>query len=392
MECKGVNGQSPKPKVVFVLGATATGKSKLAISLARRFGGEVINSDKIQVYDGVPILTNKVTEEESAGVPHHLLGGVHPDADFTADDFRRVAEAAISRVISAGRLPVVAGGSNNYVEALVEADGAAFRAAHDCLFLWLDAAPGLMEWYTGLRVDDMVRRGLVDETRAAFEEGADYTRGVRRAIGLPEMHEYLRAEREGAVGAAEMAALLERAVREIKANTFGLVLQQAAKIRRLSTLEGWDVRRVDATAVFASMAEGSGGHKEVWESAVWAPCQEMVRLFLHAEAATLPTDLEVDEAMAGLSLGVSVIPVAAVGDVGDDDVSVVLTPPTVLHEHENEGSINKDGAAGVVLNGTHDVVDKDPACGGGDGEDHGSNAGVAQAAPAAAGAKPDDTA
>uniref|UniRef100_M8BNI9 tRNA Delta(2)-isopentenylpyrophosphate transferase n=1 Tax=Aegilops tauschii TaxID=37682 RepID=M8BNI9_AEGTA len=325
MECKGVNTQSPKPKVVFVLGATATGKSKLAISLAKRFGGEVINSDKIQVYDGVPILSNKVTQEETAGVPHHLLGGVHPDADFTAEDFRREAEAAIS-----------------LIEALVEADGAAFRAAHDCLFLWLDAAPGMMEWYTGLRVDDMVRRGLVDETRAAFEEGADYTRGVRRAIGLPEMHEYLRGERGGAVGEAEMAAMLERAVREIKANTFGLVLQQAVKIRRLGTLEGWDVRRVDATAVFAAMAEGLGGHKEVWESTVWKPCQEMVRLFLgvgsptfHAPAATLPTDLEVDEAMAGLSQrGVSVIPAAA---VGDDDGSVVLTPPA-LHEHENEGS------------------------------------------------------
>ncbi|KAF6987764.1 hypothetical protein CFC21_005376 [Triticum aestivum] len=312
MECKRVNTQSPKPKVVFVLGATATGKSKLAISLAKRFGGEVINSDKIQVYDGVPILSNKVTQEESAGVPHHLLGGVHPDADFTAEDFRREAQAAISVVLSAGRLPVVAGGSNTYIEALIEADGAAFRAAHDCLFLWLDAAPGMMEWYTGLRVDDMVRRGLVDETRAAFEEGADYTRRVRRAIGLPEMHEYLLAEREGTIGEAEMAAMLERAVREIKANTFGLVLQQAAKIRRLSTHEGWDVRRVDATAVFASMAEGLG-QKEVWESAVWEPCQEMVRLFLgvgtpnfHAPAATLPTDLEVDEAMAGLSQDVLV--------------------------------------------------------------------------------------
>ncbi|KAM3400194.1 hypothetical protein ACQJBY_005215 [Aegilops geniculata] len=387
MECKGVNSQSPKPKVVFVLGATATGKSKLAISLAKRFGGEVINSDKIQVYDGVPILSNKVTEEETAGVPHHLMGGVHPDADFTAEDFRREAEAAVSRVLSAGRLPVVAGGSNTYIEALVEADGAAFRAAHDCLFLWLDASPGMMEWYTGLRVDDMVRRGLVDETRAAFDEGADYTRGVRRAIGLPEMHEYLRAEREGGVREAEMAALLERAVREIKANTFGLVLQQAAKIRRLSTLEGWDVRRVDATAVFASMAEGLGGHKEVWESAVWEPCQKMVRLFLGTASATLPTDLEVDEAMAGLSQrGVSVIPVAA---VGDDDGSVVLTPPA-LHEHENEGSLN-NGAAGVVLNGT-DVMDKDPACGARHSDDHGSYAGVAQAAPAAAGATSDDTA
>ena len=240
-----MNGECPKPKVVFVLGATATGKSKLAIALAHRFDGEVINSDKIQVYDGVPILTNKVTEEECAGLRHHLLGGVHPDADFTVEDFRREASAAIARVISLGRLPVVAGRSNTYIEALVEGDGAVFRASHDCLFIWVDAAPEMLKWYTALRVDDMVERGLVAEARAVFNAGnEDYTRCVRRAIGLPEMHEYLLLleldELEGTVGEAELAEMLDRAVRKIKANTFVLVLAQQAKIQRLSTMEGWD--------------------------------------------------------------------------------------------------------------------------------------------------------
>ncbi|CAN6270367.1 unnamed protein product [Urochloa humidicola] len=180
-----------KPKVVFVLGATATGKSKLAIALAERFNGEVINADKIQVHDGVPIITNKVTEEEKSGVPHHLLSVIHPDADFTAEDFRALAASAVARVLAAGRLPVIAGGSNTYIEALIEGHGAAFRAAHDLLFVWVDAERETLEWYAAARVDDMVARGLVDE--------ADYTRGVRRAIGLPEMHAYLVAERDGGV-------------------------------------------------------------------------------------------------------------------------------------------------------------------------------------------------
>ncbi|KAL5217937.1 hypothetical protein ABZP36_018621 [Zizania latifolia] len=276
----GVTGQSLKPKVVFVLGATATGKSKLAISIAERFGGEVINSDKIQVYDGFPIITNKVTKEEAAGVPHHLLGGVHPDADFTAEDFRREAGAAIARVLSAGRLPIVAGGSNTYLEALVEGDGGAFLEKHNCLFVWVDAAPDRLLWYTAERVDDMVRRGLVGEARAAFDAGADYTRGARRAIGLPEMHAYLLAEREGA-GEAELASMLESAVREIKGNTFRLTGAQLAKIRRLSSLDGWDVRRLDVTAVFAHMAEGAP-HKETWEAVVWKPCEEMVSRFVQS--------------------------------------------------------------------------------------------------------------
>uniref|UniRef100_A0A0E0KDX7 adenylate dimethylallyltransferase (ADP/ATP-dependent) n=1 Tax=Oryza punctata TaxID=4537 RepID=A0A0E0KDX7_ORYPU len=283
----GVTGQSPKPKVVFVLGATATGKSKLAISIAERFGGEVINSDKIQVHDGFPIITNKVTDEERAGVPHHLLGVLHPDADLTAEDFRREASAAVARVLAAGRLPVVAGGSNTYVETLVEGGGGAFRAAHDCLFLWTDAAPDLLRWYTAARVDDMVRRGLVGEARAGFDSGADYTRGVRRAIGLPEMHGYLLAERSGADGGGEaaelLAAMLDSAVCEIKANTYHLAATQVAKIRRLSALDGWDVRRVDATPVMARMAEGAP-HRETWEAVVWKPCEEMVSRFLETAA------------------------------------------------------------------------------------------------------------
>ncbi|RCV33404.1 hypothetical protein SETIT_7G081400v2 [Setaria italica] len=287
-----------KPKVVFVLGATATGKSKLAIAIAERFNGEVINADKIQVHDGVPIITNKVTEEEKAGVPHHLLGVVHPDADFTAEEFRREAAAAVARVLSSGSLPVVAGGSNTYIEALVEGDGAAFRSAHDLLFIWVDAEQALLEWYAALRVDDMVARGLVAEARAAFAgTEADYSRGVRRAIGLPEMHAYLVAEREGGAAEHELAAMFDRAVREIKENTFGLARTQAEKIRRLSSLDGWDVRRVDVTPVLARKADGAACHEETWKKLVWQPCEDMVRAFLELEedptaaaaAAVVPT-------------------------------------------------------------------------------------------------------
>lgn len=354
MESAGVNAQppSPKPKVVFVLGATATGKSKLAIALAKRFGGEIINSDKIQVYDGVPILSNKVTEEERAGVPHHLLGGVHPNADFTAEDFRREAAQAVARVLSAGRLPVVAGGSNRYIEALVEGNGADFRAAHDCLFLWVNAAPELLEWYIALRVDDMVQRGLVDEARAEFDAGADYSLGVRRAIGLPEMHAYLHAEREGGASKAELDDMLERAVREIKDNTFRLALAQIQKIDRLSTLDGWEVRRVDVTAVFARMAEGVC-HKETWETVVWKPCEEMVRLFLDLEDPFC-------------------VPAAA-ADVGNGDAILPAVEVLVLETvDENDGGTDEDDVHGYGAAGAGNS--------GGDGGD----AGVPEAAAEAA--------
>ncbi|CAN6234865.1 unnamed protein product [Urochloa humidicola] len=333
-----------KPKVVFVLGATATGKSKLAIALAQRFNGEVINADKIQVHDGVPIITNKVTEEEKSGVPHHLLGVVGPDADFTAEDFRALAAAAAARVLAAGRLPVVAGGSNTYVEALVEGGGgggaaASFRAAHDLLFVWVDADREPLERYAAARVDAMVDRGLVAEARAAFAgDAADYTHGVRRAIGLPEMHAYLAAERAAGAAAGggeeeeeeELAAMLGRAVREIKENTFRLARKQAEKIRRFSKLDGWDVRRVDVTPVIKRKADGGGEacqheEEETWKKVVWEPAEEMVRAFLEETTTTTPATAAADDVVAagGDAAAAGVVVAATAAALADVAITAV---------------------------------------------------------------------
>ncbi|GAB4843465.1 Adenylate isopentenyltransferase 5, chloroplastic, partial [Ancistrocladus abbreviatus] len=86
-------------KVVLVMGATGTGKSRLSINLATHFSAEIINSDKIQVYRGLNIVTNKVTADECHGIPHHLSGIVDPNADFTATDFRYHASRAIKSIL-----------------------------------------------------------------------------------------------------------------------------------------------------------------------------------------------------------------------------------------------------------------------------------------------------
>ncbi|KAL2230811.1 UNVERIFIED_CONTAM: Adenylate isopentenyltransferase 5, chloroplastic [Sesamum indicum] len=106
-----MNKHQGKDKVVVVLGATGTGKSSLAIDLATRFGAEVINSDKIQVYKGLDIVTNKVRNEECRSVPHHLLGIIDPDVDFTVHDFLHHALLA-DAIVQKNRLPIIAGGSN----------------------------------------------------------------------------------------------------------------------------------------------------------------------------------------------------------------------------------------------------------------------------------------
>ncbi|KAD3337150.1 hypothetical protein E3N88_32670 [Mikania micrantha] len=110
---------NPKPKVVVIMGATGSGKSRLAIDLASQFPIEIINADSMQVYEGLDVLTNKVPIHDQKGVPHHLLGTISPIVEFTAKDFRDFVIPLISDIISRNHLPVIVGGTNYYIQALV---------------------------------------------------------------------------------------------------------------------------------------------------------------------------------------------------------------------------------------------------------------------------------
>uniref|UniRef100_A0A2P2K5Z1 Uncharacterized protein n=1 Tax=Rhizophora mucronata TaxID=61149 RepID=A0A2P2K5Z1_RHIMU len=119
----GGDGPSPateqkeaKPKVVVILGPTGSGKSKLAIDLAAHFPIEIINADSMQVYSGLDVLTNKVPLHDQRGVPHHLLGTVSPNVEFSAKDFRDSAIALVDEILSRNCLPVIVGGTNYYIQ------------------------------------------------------------------------------------------------------------------------------------------------------------------------------------------------------------------------------------------------------------------------------------
>jgi tRNA dimethylallyltransferase len=107
------------PKVLLIVGPTASGKTSLSIELARTFTGEVISADSRQVYRGLNLGTGKVTPEEMAGVPHHLLDIVDPRSVYTVHDFVRDAEAAITAIMTRQHLPIVAGGTFLYTDALI---------------------------------------------------------------------------------------------------------------------------------------------------------------------------------------------------------------------------------------------------------------------------------
>ncbi|XP_055949856.1 tRNA dimethylallyltransferase-like [Argiope bruennichi] len=105
--------------VVTVLGCTGTGKSKLAIELAKRFNGEIISADSMQVYKGLDIITNKVTPEEQKEAVHHCINCIEPLSRYTVVDFRNQALPIINNIMKQNKLPIIVGGTNYYIESLL---------------------------------------------------------------------------------------------------------------------------------------------------------------------------------------------------------------------------------------------------------------------------------
>ena len=110
---------SGKQKIVIVGGPTASGKSALALKLCQQFGGELISADSMQIYKRLDIGTAKPSADETALVKHHLIDIREPWENYSAAEFVRDARAAIDSVFSAGKLPVVCGGTGLYIEALI---------------------------------------------------------------------------------------------------------------------------------------------------------------------------------------------------------------------------------------------------------------------------------
>jgi tRNA dimethylallyltransferase len=109
-----------RPKIIAVVGPTASGKSGLAVEIAKKFNGEIISADSRQVYTGLNIGTGKITEKEMSGVPHHLLDIIGPKKQFTVSDFKILADKAIAEILSRGKLPIICGGTGFYIDSVTK--------------------------------------------------------------------------------------------------------------------------------------------------------------------------------------------------------------------------------------------------------------------------------
>ncbi|XP_055960277.1 tRNA dimethylallyltransferase 2 isoform X2 [Mercurialis annua] len=361
-----------KGKVVVIMGPTCSGKSKLAIDLATHCPNiEIINADSMQVYHGLDVLTNKVPLHEQKGIPHHLLGTVSPSVEFTAKEFRDSAIPIIDGILSRDCLPVIVGGTNYYIQALVSPfllidtaedfndslqneppsgdeqndEGSEFQRngfnSYDYLkqldpvaanrvhpnnhrrisqYLSLHARCGILPSklyqekaaeYVGQRVDCMIDAGLLGEVYDVYNPHANYSRGLRQAIGVREFDDFLKAYLlEDMIDKASHSKdeslflvspnknkmlkeytkeilcfsdddkakiLLAEAIDKVKLNTRRLVRRQKRMLTRLTTLFGWNIHYVDATESILCKSD------ESWEAQVVRPAVEIIRSFLSGE-------------------------------------------------------------------------------------------------------------
>ncbi|MDE6280708.1 MAG: tRNA (adenosine(37)-N6)-dimethylallyltransferase MiaA [Oscillospiraceae bacterium] len=108
-----------KPDILVICGPTASGKTALAAALARRFGGEVVSADSMQVYRGMDIGTAKPTRDETLGVPHHMLDVADPSENYSVARYVAEAVPIVDDILARGKLPIVAGGTGLYIDHLV---------------------------------------------------------------------------------------------------------------------------------------------------------------------------------------------------------------------------------------------------------------------------------
>ena len=111
--------ENSKIKVLAMVGPTASGKTKLSIELAKKYGGEIVSADSIQIYEGMQIASAKPTDEEKEGIKHHLMGFVPINKSYCVSKYVEDAKLAVDDIIKQRKLPIVTGGTGLYIDSFL---------------------------------------------------------------------------------------------------------------------------------------------------------------------------------------------------------------------------------------------------------------------------------
>ncbi len=245
-----------KPLIVIV-GPTASGKSDLAMMLAKRFNGEIICADSQTIYRGMDIGTAKPTKTDQALIPHHLLDIRNPDESYSVAQFQRDAQEAIADINTRGKLPIMVGGSGLYIDSVIYnysfiSDGQRddVNPRHlakdvglkdkelrdDTLIIGIQRNPEELEARIVERIDRMVEAGLIDEVKNLV---AKYGRD---AVGLSNIRYQIFAE--------YLAGLisLDEAMQKFARNDMLLSKKQKTWFKRNKSIH-WMNNREDAVAI-----------------------------------------------------------------------------------------------------------------------------------------------
>lgn len=208
-------------KLLVICGPTASGKTALAVALAKRTGGEVVSADSMQIYRRMDIGTAKPTAEEMDGVPHHMLDVAAPGEDYSVARYVEEAAACVEDILARGKLPIVAGGTGMYIDNLLAGrEFAAFTGAWRQILQDRAAKEGIAALYRELEQVDPQRAAklhLADEKRIIralevwHETGETITEHDRRTAALPPRYEAVRI----GLTFAERADMWERIDRRV---------------------------------------------------------------------------------------------------------------------------------------------------------------------------------
>ena len=250
-------------KIIVITGPTAVGKTKLSIELAKRYNGEIINADAVQVYKGLDIGSAKVTEEEKNGIPHHLFDIKEVDEEYTIYHYQKDCRKLIKEVQGRGKTPILVGGTGLYIKAalydyklteeketntydnltdeelynkLLELDknividknnrrrliralnyykennksintNTTNKLLYDAIFIGLTTDRRILYDKINNRVDIMIKDGLLNEVKAFYDKNIR-TKPLLNAIGYREIYSYF----DGNIS-------LEEAIKKIKQNS-----------------------------------------------------------------------------------------------------------------------------------------------------------------------------